>query len=147
MKFNVVFPDSSQRFNMGGPWIGPLELNGKRLKSEFLDNNFVSDTNNNLLGLVTYKGRKETRKSFFGLINFTREIREFKILVYDSINNKWMLSKKTWEILYLTKVTENHIYYVEAFHNESPDLFKEKSLKLDETNFNIKTEKEITKHD
>lgn len=128
---------------MGGPFVGPLELNGERLQSEFLDNNYVTDSAQKYYAFIRFNLREERVKMLFGLLNWTSSFREFKILVHDSIENKWMLSKKTWETIFLTKLNDGQIFYVEAFHNDSPELFKEKSIALNEDNFDHKTEQEI----
>ena len=143
MKLKVLYPDSTQRFNMGGPYIGPLELNGERLDGEFLDENFVCDKEFNWYGFVRFKWRREKLKIFFGIIPWTALFRECKILVHDTQTGDWYLSKSNWESLFVTKLSAGCIHYTEAFHNGSPERFE---LKINEANFERITESEKKLH-
>lgn len=146
MNLELNFPNSTQKFNMGGPYTGSLIINGRSLKYEFLDNHYVKSENDDYWGFVRFESEITQRKRFFGLItsNFYTN-KQFRILIFKNTTKEWFVSRNSWDALYLIGIKGSKVFYTKAFHNSNPKLFPELFLEIDESNFIIVKENEIYK--
>lgn len=135
MKASIEYIDSKECFGMSGPWLGKLKVNDIELEHEFLDDNYVRSDNQDLYAFNQYDPESGLTRFLFGLIKVKTEKRKFRILVFNSTNNSWHISKDFWENLFLTRMTKDRIFFTEAFHDEDRKRFPEQSIDFNFDNF------------
>lgn len=120
---------------MGGPYLGELEFKGKLISGKFLaDSETLSEDKSKI---VFSRFLTQYSTGFLGL----NTKRDFRILLYDTAEDKFFQSKESFEYLAIEKMESNLITFHKAFHTEI-EKFRD-SIKFDKTNFD---EIEITTH-
>ena len=142
-KMEIKYLNSKESFGMSGPWIGQLQINNQILKFEFLDNNFVKNENGLLYAFNRFNFKKEKRKYFFNLLSMIHMNRDFRILIFDKVNNKWYLSNEGFRSLFLTRMEKGQIYFTNAFHNEDKQMFPENKIDFNDKYFTEINQDEI----
>lgn len=131
----IKYHNVQESFGMGGPYIGELEFKGKMISGKFLADSETLNTDKNMIVFSRFLAQNSTR--FLGL----KTKRDFRILLYDVVRDKFFQSKKSFECLAIEKMENNLITYHKAFHTEI-EKFRD-SIEFNEINFD---EIEITTH-
>lgn len=145
MKLKIKYVDSAESFGMSGPWLGKLQVDEQELLDTFLDANFVSTEDEKLYAFNQYHPNDGVERFFFGLFKTKTWKRKFRIIAFDSINHTWMVSKNSWDSLFLTRISRNTIYFTNAFHDDDRKMFPEHSIILSNENFSEINKVEIVK--
>ena len=113
----LEFGEPDQHFNMGGPFLSDLALNGRLLQGKYLVNHSVYSNDKRYLLLSKYiPDYFEMRKLLF--ISKRKYLICFRILIYDNKNNEYYQQNNFQRCLFIQSMSDNNIVYYEAFHNE-----------------------------
>ena len=124
----IIYKNVQESFGMGGPYIGELKFQGKKINGEFLADGEKLSQDKSKLVFSQYLGFEH--KGILGL----RVVREFRILVYDEETNSFYQSKTQYEALSIEKMTGQAITFHLAFHTDI-DIYR-RTLDFNENNFN-----------
>lgn len=142
----IKYLNSRESFGMSGPWIGELQIDNKNLKFKFLDDNFVKNENGLLFAFNRFEFKKEKVKYLFNLFSTNHTKRDFRILIFDKVNDKWYLSNEGFRSLFLTRMEKGQIYFTNAFHNNDEQMFPEKKIDFNDKYFTEINQTEIIKN-
>jgi|GEM_PF-2707129 len=113
---NLKYEDVQESFGMGGPYLGELKINGKKVRNKFLVDNEKYSANFKFICLVQYKGRKLLGKNFLKIFTFQVRKKDFRIVLINSETEEIFESNFLGEALFVEKMQDNKIIYFEAFH-------------------------------
>ncbi len=133
-KIKIEFGEPDQYFNMSGPALAPLSLDGRLLQGKYLLNHCAYSDEGRYLLLSKYcQGYFETRRFLF--VPRRKKIICFRILIYDVQNNIYYQQKSYQRCLFVESMTADKITYYEAFHNELVEFKRE--LLFDSSTFEV----------
>lgn len=123
----ILYHDVKESFGMGGPHLGVLEFKGQLLNGIYLaDGERLSQDRSKLI-FSRLVGEKKT-----GMFNSTRN-RKFHILIYDSIEDEFYQSIKSYPCLAIEGMEGNLVIFHEAFHISSKKF--RRTSKFNDDNF------------
>lgn len=130
---DIKFYDVEESFGMGGPFLGRVEIKGKRVRNKFFADNDKYLLDQKFISLVEYKGEKFENRTFLNIIKYQRRVKDFRIILINTQSEDIFESKYLAEALFVEEMKNNIIIYYEAFHNEI-QYFKRK-IEFNEDNF------------
>lgn len=130
---DIKFYDVEESFGMGGPFLGRMEIRGKRTRSKFFADNNKYLLDQKFISLVEYKGERFENRNFFNIINYQKKVKDFRIILIDTQTEDIFESDFLGEALFVEEIKNNKIIYYKAFHNGIQHFIKE--IEFNETNF------------
>lgn len=139
----INYLNSKESFGMFGPWIGQLQIENQTLDLEFFDNNHVKNEDGLLYAFNRFQYKKVKVKFLFNPLHIIHTKREFRILLFDKMKDKWYVSNADFESLYLTRLEKGQIYFTNAFHSNNQQIFPEKQIAFNDNYFTEINQTEI----
>ncbi|ASB49256.1 hypothetical protein [Alkalitalea saponilacus] len=107
------FVNARQILNMGGPWVGDMNVDGKKsIGSVIIDN-------------VVYYGMHDSIYfiKYYGDINCC-----FAVCLYDLSRKEIYKFDKAFDMIFIKEISDNKLVYFDAFHEENDKYRRELSL-------------------
>lgn len=106
-KENIQFENQEQIINMGGPWVGELIINNKKISDNILIDNYIE---------------KELFYYFIKYFKISRRQKEnfFSVLRLDKKDMNVAISIEKFEKIFIKDIEGNLLYYYAGFHSNLP---------------------------
>lgn len=117
-KEGIAFTNPDQIINMGGPWIGELNIDGIKISDNVLIDNVYIDLNNERLYFVKYFPVSRWQKDNY-----------FSVCYYDIKEERVCMNDLRFSQIFIASISNNlTLTYFDAFHDA--DSTKKKTIQL-----------------